>query len=136
MAAQITVQYQGKLRCQAVRNENGQIVTTDVGADHGGQGEYYSPVELAAAALGTCVTSMVAFVGERSNVDLSSMQTAVSFDMATSPARRIGSIKVTVKLPNSVPEAVRPKLEIAAKSCPVKNSLHPDIQITVELVYG
>jgi putative redox protein len=135
MATGISVQYQGKLRCKATREQNGQSVQTDVGADHGGQGEYLSPVEMAVAALGACSASMLALVGERSGIDVSTMQTTATFDMADAPRSRIGTVRLTIKLPGSVPEAIRPKLEAAVKACPVKNSLHPDVRVDLEFVY-
>jgi putative redox protein len=136
MATGISVEYQGKLRCKAVLESNGQAVQTDVGVDHGGLGEFLSPVELTVAAVGACATSMMAVVAERSGVDVSSARTTASFEMVTSPARRLGSVQLTMHLPESVPESVRPKLAAAVKACPVKNSLHPDIRVDIELVYG
>jgi len=134
--AAVTVQYQGKLRCKASLDKNGQCVQTDVGADHGGLGEFLSPIEMTVAALATCATSMLAMVGERNGIDLSKLQATADFEMASSPSRRIGSVQLTIKLPAGVPEAVRPKLEAAAKACPVKNSLHPDTRVEIEMVYG
>ncbi len=135
MAAGIRVQYQGKLRCKAVRGQNGQAVWTDVGVDHGGQGEYLSPIEMAVAALATCATSMLAVVAERSGIDVSTVQTTADFSTAANPAR-LASVCLTFHLPTGVPEAARPKLDVAVKACPVKNSLHPDVHVDVEFVYG
>jgi putative redox protein len=134
--AEIDVIYLGKLRFQASRASDGRAVTTDVGADHGGQGEYLSPIEMAVSALANCAASMVAVVAERSGVDVSKFTVAAAFEMTSAPAQRIGSVQLTFHLPGGVPEAVRPKLLAAAKACPVKNSLNPDIQIGVEFVYG
>ena len=136
MASEINVQYQGKLRCKAARGQTGQFVMTDVDAGHGGQGEYLSPVEMAVAALGTCATSMVAFVAQRDHIDISNTQTTAQFEMSTAAGPgRIGSVQLTIRLPGSVPEAMRARLEAAAKACPVKNSLHPDIRIEMKFVY-
>ena len=134
--AGINVQYQGKLRCKAAREQDGQAVQTDVGTEHGGLGEFLSPVEMAVAALANCASSMVAVVAEHNGVDVSGMKTTTAFEMAGSPVRRIGSVQLTFKLPKSVPEAVRPKLAAAAKACPVKNSMHPDVRVGIDLVYG
>ncbi len=136
MADEINVQYQGKLRCKATLQKNGQSVQTDVDLEHGGQGDYLSPVEMTVAALGTCAMSMVAVVAERNGVDVSKLQATAGFNMASAPHRRIGSVQLTIHLPGDVPEAVRPKLEMAAKACPVKNSLNPDIVVDLKLVYG
>jgi putative redox protein len=131
----INVQYEGKLRCKAVRVESGKAVETDVAADHGGLGEFCSPVELAVSALGACAMSMAAFIAQRDGVDLTGATTSVEFQMADAPARRIGSVRLTFHLPGSVPESVRPKLAAAVKACPVKNSLHPDIAIEIAMQY-
>ncbi len=138
MASEITVRYQGQLRCEATREKTGKIVHTDVGADHGGLNDHFSPIELAVAALGTCVMSMAAVVAERNEINVAGMMVQASFEMATAPARRIGSIKLTVRLPNAgaISESGRQKVEAAARACPVKNSLHPDIKVEMEFVYG
>jgi len=138
MASEITVRYQGQLRCEATREKTGKILHTDVGADHGGLDDHFSPIEMAVAALGTCVMSMVAVVAERNAVNTAGMLIQTSFEMASAPARRIGSVRLTVRLPNAVAtsEATRQKLEGAARACPVKNSLNPEIRIDLEFVYG
>jgi putative redox protein len=112
-------------------------VRTDAPADMGGRGEYYSPTELIPAALGTCVMSMMGVVAERNGVDISGMNVDVRMEMARSPSR-IGSITAVVKLPDAkgVSETVRQKMEVAADTCPVKRSLHPDTKVTLEFVYG
>jgi putative redox protein len=134
--AGINVQYQGKLRFKAAREPDGQAVLTDVGTEHGGKGEFLSPIEMSVAALANCASSMLAVVAERSGVDISAAKATATFEMTGSPTRRLGSVQLTFKLPGSVPEAVRPKLEAAVKACPVKNSMHPDVHIGTEFIYG
>ena len=114
------------------------MVHTDVPAEHGGRGECFSPPELASAALGTCLMSVVAIVAERNGLDVSKMNADLTMEMTASPASRIGSIKAVIRLPDAkdVSDAVRQKLEAAANACPVKNSLHPDINVSVEFIYG
>jgi uncharacterized OsmC-like protein len=133
----INVTYQGQLRCEAKRLEKNQFVHTDVGLEHGGLGEHYSPVELVVAALGTCITSMMAVVADRNQVNLTGMQIHAAMEMVSVPARRIGAVRLTVLVPNSasISSEVRQKLEAAAGACPVKNSLHPDIKITMTFLY-
>jgi putative redox protein len=138
MASEINVHYLGKLRTETTRVKTGQAVQTDVTSDHGGQDERFSPIELTAAALGACVTSVMAIVAERSGIDLTPMEMSVKLEMASSPARRIGSVDLTVRFPNgpSFSDAVRTKLEAAAHACPVKNSLHPDVRVGLKFVYA
>jgi putative redox protein len=138
MAVETDVRYQGQLRFQATRKKTGQTVLTDVTADHGGRDEHFTPVGLVAAALGACIGTMVAVVAERSGLDVSTMQVHTSMEMAAPPARRIGTIKATVHIPSAAEAspAVRQKLEAAAHTCPVKNSLHPDLGVEIKFVYG
>jgi putative redox protein len=138
MADEITVRYQDHLRCEATRNKTGKTVLTDVTADHGGLDDNFSPVELAAAALGACTMSVMSLVAERSGVNIAGMQIEESFEMVSTPSHRIGAFKLIVQLPNAgaISESVRQKIEAAARACPVKNSLHPDIKVDLEFVYG
>jgi putative redox protein len=136
MAVTISVSYHGQLRCTAIRQPDGQSVQTDIIAAHGGRGEYLTPAEMTVAAVATCAVSMAAAVAERSGIDLSTAKATAQFDMVDKPHRRIGPIRLSIQLPRGVPEAARPKLEAAAKACPVKNSLHPDIGVEIEFIYG
>jgi putative redox protein len=135
MGAELDIRYEGQFRCEAARKSTGQIVCTDVSADHGGRDEMFSPTELATAALGTCIMSMLAVVAERSGADISGAKINLVMEMASAPVRRIGSIKAKVNLPGA-PESIRQKLEAAAGSCPVKSSFHPDVKISLEFDYG
>jgi putative redox protein len=136
MAETIRVAYEGHLRCKAGRGASGQAVLTDVDAEHGGQGEYLTPVEMTVAALGACAISMLSLVAERDGIDVSGARATADFEMATAPPRRIGAVRLTLHLPGSVPEAKRAKLEAAAKACPVRNSLHPDVWLDLAFAYG
>jgi putative redox protein len=112
-------------------------VCTDVPSNLGGLGELFSPTDLVSAALGTCVMSMVGVVAERNGVDVSKMSVDLTAEMARSPSR-VGSITAVLKLPEAkgLSETVRQKLEAAADTCPVKNSLRPDTKVNLKFVYG
>ena len=71
---------------------------------------------------------------ERHGLDLTGMTAHVGKEMNPSP-RRIGRLPLTVRLPASVPEDMRPALERAAHSCPVHASLHPDVDAPIEMRY-
>ena len=137
MANEISARYEGQLRCKVTRTKTGQAVHTDVTADHGGLDQYFSPIELVVASLNACVTSMMAVVAERSKLDLGGLQVSTSFEMVSAPVRRIGSVHLVITVPNgaAIPDVVRQKLQAAAGACPVKNSLHPDVQVSLEFIY-
>ena len=137
MAVETDVRYQGQLRFQATRKKTGQTVLTDVTADHGGRDEHFTPVELVAAALVACIGTMVAVVAERSGLDVSTMQVHTSMEMAAPPAaseRLRQPCKYLVPLMPHRPFAKSWKRR--RDTCPVKNSLHPDLGVEIEFVYG
>jgi putative redox protein len=137
MPAQIDLAYVGNLRCTARHISIGQSLMTDVAKSQGGLGENLSPTDLVVVALGTCILTTVAMVGQRHQLDLAGLSACMEKDMATTPVRRIGSIGMTITLPLGLrlSPADRERLENAARHCPVKQSLHPEIEIRVEFVY-
>jgi len=136
MASDLSLRYLGQLRCIVTRESTKQSVTTDAGVAHGGRDEYLSPVEMTVASLASCAASMLAVVAERNGLDVSDMRVSTHCEMIDRPARRIGSVRLVFDLPDAIPEAMRSRLEAAVKACPVKNSLHPDIRLEIEMNYG
>jgi putative redox protein len=137
MPAEYTLDYTGRLRCTARHISAGHAATTDVPASQGGLDENFSPTDLVVVGLGTCILTTMAMVGERHQLDLTGLTACMEKEMITAPARRIGSIGMTITLPLGLrltPEN-RARLENAAQRCPVKQSLHPDIEIRVEFVF-
>lgn len=110
------------------------MLPTDAPKDIGGDASAFSPTDLVAAALASCVLTTVAMYAERHDLDLAGMTAHVGKEM-TPPPRRIGRLPLTVRLPASVPAEMRPVLERVAHSCPVHASLHPDVQAPIEFLY-
>ena len=132
---QIDVTYHGGLRCQAVHGPTGQTLTTDAPVATRGKGEHFSPTDLVAAALGTCMATIMGTVAERENVDLTGMKITVMKEMASAPHRRLGKLATRIVVPCVLTEQQRVKLERAAHLCPVHESLRPDMEMPVEFVY-
>ncbi|MGO8690659.1 MAG: OsmC family protein [Thermoguttaceae bacterium] len=137
MSEVIELTYPGKLRCRATLAASGQELVTDAPRENGGLGEAFSPTDLLAGALGTCLLTVVGIVGQRSNIDLAGMTARIEKEMSSGPVRRVGRIKTVVHMPKGLKlsDAERSKLENAAKLCPVKQSLHPEVEVLVEFVY-
>jgi putative redox protein len=137
MPAQIDLTYTGAMRCTARLISSGKTLATDLPESQGGLGEGVSPSDLLVVSLGTCIVTTMAMVAQRHNIDLSGMSACIDKDMTTTPVRRVGPIGVTISMPMGLhlsPEDMQ-RLENAAARCPVKQSLHPDIEVRVEFVY-
>jgi putative redox protein len=137
VAVEMDIRYEGELRCSATHGPSRDTLTTDAPVDNGGKGAAFSPTDLVATALGTCMVTIMGLVAERGGLDLNGTRVRVVKDMASDPVRRIGALAVTVTLPpgRKFSAADREKLERAARTCPVKQSLHPDVNVRVEFVY-
>ena len=132
----IDVTYEGDLHCEAVHGESGVTLTTDAPKDNQGRGESFSPTDLVATALGTCMLTVMGIMARTLNVDISGSTARVEKEMASAPARMIQRLGVTIRVPKPVSAENRVKLERAAHTCPVHKSLHPEVQVPVEFVWG
>ncbi len=137
MAVEISITYEGGLHCVATHGPSKNTLTTDAPVDNGGKGAAFSPTDLVATALGTCMATVMGLVAQRHNLDISGLKIQVVKEMAADPVRRIASLKTRVVFARgkNYSGADRARLEATAKTCPVKQSLHPDVQVPIEFVY-
>ena len=108
-------------------------MVTDAPTDNHGRGEAFSPTDLIATSLGTCILTVMGIVAERDKMNISGATAHVVKEMVPKPTRRIGRLTVTVTLPrgHDLSEGDVSKLKRAAAHCPVHASLHPDIELTI-----
>lgn len=132
---EITVRYQGQLRCAATHGPSQSTILTDAPVDNHGKGEAFSPTDLVAAALPSCIMTILGIYGERHGIDLAGMHARTVKEMSKTPPRRIASLRTTVSIPISAGHPMREALENAAHTCPVHKSIHPDIEAPIEFVY-
>jgi putative redox protein len=139
MAVEIDILYEGQLRCRATHGPSKTQMTTDAPVDNHGKGESFSPTDLVATALGTCMSTLMGIVAERHHLDITGTQVHVVKEMLAEPVRRIGTLRVAIRVPADKAARLtvedRKKLETAALHCPVHKSLHPDIQTPIEFKY-
>jgi len=131
----INVLYEGQLHCTLTHGPSGSVLSTDAPKDNMGRGEAFSPTDLVAAALGSCMLTIMGIVAAKHNIDLKGTTVEVSKEMVTVPLRRIGSISVIFHMAGGVPQDKRTMLEAAAHNCPVHKSLHPDVQTPIQFIY-
>ena len=132
---QIDVTYRGGLRCEAVHGPSGQRLVTDAPVDNRGKGESFSPTDLVATALGTCIPTVMGIVAEREKIDLTGMRVTVTKEMSPQPPRRIAKLTTRIIMPAGLEEKQKVKLEKAAHTCPVHQTLQGNVEMPIEFVY-
>ena len=133
---EIKIKYEDQLHCSATHGPSGTVLTTDAPKDNMGKGESFSPTDLVATALGTCIVTTMGIVAQRNNLDISGTTVRVEKHMTTTPPRRIAEMPVEIHVPHSLSEADRARLESAAHKCPVHASLHPDVKAPIIFKWG
>jgi len=128
--------YEGGLRCRVTHGPSGISVVTDAPVDNHGKGESFSPTDLVAAALGVCMMTLIGIVAEKHGLDVTGMTAETVKEMTKAPPRRIASLATRITIPLPPHHQHRSLLEQAALTCPVHSSLHPEIAIPVEFVWG
>lgn len=128
----IHIEYQGDLHCQLEHGPSKTVINTDAPVDNNGRGESFSPTDLVAAGLGSCMATIMAMAARNRNIELQGMTVHVQKEMVANP-RRIGRLGVEIALPATVSENDLKFLENAARTCPVHQSLHPSIQIDLKM---
>lgn len=122
------VYYEGNLRTRCVHGDRPVEVMTDGPKTAFGKGELFSPTDLLAAALGTCVLTLIGIAANKHKIDVAGLRLNVEKVMDQGPTGPISRLVVHVYCPKTFPADVQQKLEIAGSKCPVHQSLHPDIK--------
>lgn len=119
-------------RCLAMHAESGTKLITDVTPHYGGGGSSFSSTDLVGVALATCIGSSVAPVAEREGIALDRFRISVEKTLLTNP-RKIGALRVEIRMPSGLTDAQIKKLTNAAKTCAVHRTLREAIDIEVKL---
>lgn len=132
----ITTEYLGALRCKAIHEPSGAEIFTDAPLDNRGKGEMFSPTDLLATSLATCIATVMGIQAELLKIDLTGMKIITQKHMSSSAPRRIQKIILEVYVPGKYSERHEQLLMSAANSCPIHKSLHPDIEEIVNFHWG
>ena len=123
------------MRTTAIHLKSNTPIITDAPTDNHGKGEAFSPTDLVATALGSCMLTIMGIVARRIDADIEGTKVDITKIMASNP-RRIAEVKVHIQLPhNNYSEKVQTMLENAARTCPVALSLSADLVQTVSFAY-
>jgi len=123
----VSVNYTGNLHCDATHGPSQSKIATDAPADNKGKGEAFSPTDLVATALGTCISTTMGIKAEELGVDLRGMKVSVQKEMSKDAPRRIVALPSEVHIPLPPNSPHREVLEQTALNCPVHKSLPPEI---------
>jgi uncharacterized OsmC-like protein len=128
--------YLGELRTQATHLRSGEMITTDAPPDNEGKGEYFSPTDLAATSLGSCMLTVAGIAARVHGFIIDGTRASVTKVMAANP-RRISEIRIELFFPDIQYTPKQKKIiEAAALTCPVQMSLHPDIRREVKFHFA
>ncbi len=131
-----TVVYQGDLRTIATHLQSGSVIETDAPIDNNGKGERFSPTDLVATALASCMLTIMGIAARSHGFSIEGTKCSVTKIMIADP-RRIGEIIVQMEFPkeNEYDSKAQAIIERSALTCPVFESLHPELKKTIEFLW-
>lgn len=131
---EMTLVYEGQLRCAATHGPSGTTLVTDAPVDNHGRGESFSPTDLLATALGSCMLTYIGLMADRHDWKLEGTRVSVKKEMVADPLRRIGRLSVEIRLPAPMDDHALRILTNAVTTCPVKMSISEKIQVPITFV--
>ncbi|OGS40919.1 MAG: hypothetical protein A3J82_00275 [Elusimicrobia bacterium RIFOXYA2_FULL_69_6] len=128
MSVKITARYMGDETVELEHGPSGKKIVTDLPVDNGGRGRTFSPTDLLAASLSSCILTIMAKAAVKDGLDLKGASVAVEKEMQASP-RRVARLFGRITLPAHLPGPQKERLKAFIKACPVSGSLHPDVKV-------
>lgn len=129
------VTYLGNLRTENEHLQSKSTYITDAPTDNNGKGEAFSPTDTVATGLANCMITVMGIKARDMNVNMDGTTAMVTKTMAANP-RRISKIEIVLNFPTGIDEKSRKILENTGRTCPVIQSLHPDIEKVIEFNWG
>jgi len=125
----IDIDYPGQLHTRCVHGPSSSELATDAPRDNEGLGAAFSPTDLLATALGSCMLTTMGILARRKGWAMEGARVSVEDHMAMQPHRRVARLVLDFEMPPALPEEARVLLERAAHTCPVHKSLHPEVVV-------
>ena len=130
----VSCRYRGELRCEATHHGSGAVLITDAPIDNAGKGEEFSPTDLLATSVATCMLTIMGITAKSRNWSIEGSTANVEKQMTKSGPRKVEKLRVHLKLPQQLSNEQRSLLQRVAEQCPVKRSLDPSIHL--ELIWS
>lgn len=128
------VSYLGNLRTESIHVSSNDKIVTDAPVDNNGKGEAFSPTDLVASSLSSCILTVIGIVSTKIKYDLMNTKSSVKKIMGDNP-RRIVEIVVKIEFSKSANSKIKTIIEKTALNCPVAKSLHPDIKQNISFIW-
>ena len=127
--------YKGALRTEATHIRSGNTIITDAPTDNKGKGEAFSPTDLVATALASCMLTIMGIKADEMNINIKGTSAEVKKIMTAGP-RRIAQVIIVINIPISADEKTKNILEKAALTCPVDKSLSNSMIRDIKFIWG
>ena len=128
--------YKGDLRTEIIHVRSGSVITTDAPVDNKGKGEYFSPTDMVASALGSCIFTIMGIAAREHGFTIDGSKCSITKVMTDSP-RKIGEIKIEFDFTaNNYTDKQKKILEYCVKTCPVALSLNESVFQNVTLLFN
>ena len=127
--------YLGDLKCEAIHLQSGSLIKTDAPLDHCGKGESFSPTDLLATSLGTCLLTIMAIKAKLKGFDLEGIYLNIEKLMAQNSERKIQELIIDIFIPKSTSNETIDFLKKASEDCPVKRNLSQELDININWHY-
>lgn len=130
--ATIKTMYLGELRTENEHLQSGNKVVTDAPTDNQGKGEFFSPTDMLATALGSCILTIMGIKARDNGIDIEGTEVEVTKIMASDP-RRVAEVVIDFSFPKKgFTNTEKQLVESVAGTSPVPLSLHPDLKQTIK----
>jgi len=133
---EIHIDYRGDLHCDALHGPSSALVGTDAPVDNQGKGTSFSPTDLLATALGTCMATVMGIVARRKEIDLVGMLIRVEKHMSEDQPRRVSKLAVEIRMPIGEEHPERKLFQATVNGCPVHHSIHPEIEVPIKWIWA
>ena len=132
---EVKIEYTGNLKTKCTHGPSGSVIKTDAPVDNQGEGSLFSPTDLVATSMGSCMLTIMGIAAKEKNIALEGATVTAIKEMIADPHRRIAKISLTFNMPSGIAPQERKMFEAAAHTCPVKQSLHPKTEVEINFIY-
>ena len=133
--SKIKCSYLGDFNCDAIHLQSGNKIKTDAPLDHCGKGESFSPTDLLATSLGTCLLTIMAIKAKSNGWELGNIYLNIEKIMTKNEERKIKKLRIEIYIPENLSQDKFNFLKNASKDCPVTRNLSGSLDIQIIWLY-